>query len=390
MQEIEADTIQFSEPLLSEGNVKFVVNHGIIEDILSFSVPPDFHCHPDLFATSLATLCGRRFRRIEFGFAISEKAAAAISAWTGSTIRATGTVEPRRKGSRIALNFSGGFDSLAAYFLAPDEQLRCAVDFGGQFGRECDFFTTLAPDIVCKTDIRSKGYDRQSWMFMGAPSLLLADYLNLEAIGYGTNFESSLWHYHTQPDFAPKSSSNQLLRGVDLYDSTVLRGLTGFGVARILKHYAPALVPLSLRSLAAEGSIKRVRKTIVYASIEYVSGGGMPRFDQYTYPKGRHKIGQDYTEDFFAILLSRLYGKSIVSRWMEGLDAIDDMDLGSLNINWAFKFNPIFESYMPHKLQSIVRQRLEKAKVETFSSDDWFHYRAFRRILEQFHKFPVK
>jgi hypothetical protein len=385
-----ADSIRFSAPVLSDDTITFKVQRGPVIDDVSFSIPPGFRVHPDCMAASLATFCGTSFHQIEFAFPVSEKLRTAIASWSGATVIAEGSTEPRQRGTRTALNFSGGFDSLAAYYLAPAEQLRCAIDFGGWFKRERQFFETQKPDIICSTDFRSKGYDRQSWMFMAAPSILLADYLDLEAIGFGTNFESSRWHYHSKLDASPRGAGNALFAGVGLHDATLTRGLTGFGITKVLCHFAPDLIPLSLKSLAPEGSIKRMRKTMVYESTRHVLGGAPPALEAAPHPAKRYKLGENYTEDVLALILAKLHGSRPVSRWMEGLETVDEDELAGVDVSWAFKFNPIFEQYIPSPLRTTVMQRLAEAQVETFCEGDWDHYRAFRQILERFHKFPVQ
>lgn len=386
---LPVDAIYFHAPVISQNKLVFEVNSGRSHDNISFSVPRDFHAHTDCMAVCLATLCGSHYKRLEFGFPVSDKARTAIADWSRAEVISAGTCEARAPGSAMVLNFSGGFDSMATYCLAPAQQLRLAVDFGGYFGRERRFFETLAPDIVCETDIRTKGYARHSWMFMGAASLLYADYLGLETVGYGTNFESSLWHYRTRPEQAPKAPNNALISGISLNEAGLVRGLTGFGIARIMRKYAEFLVPQSLVSLAPERSVKRMRKNAVYDASFHVAGGPPPAFDDYEYPDKCISLGDDYTEDFLGLILARLYGKPVVSRWMKGLEKIDDEELAALDVDWAFKFNPTCEAYIPEHLRTVVMAKLASAGVEPFAPSDWQHYRGFRRILEGFHKFPV-
>lgn len=51
------------------------------------------------------------------------------------------------------LNFSGGFDSLAALYLMPEDTKLVAIDFGGWFEREKEFFKQFHP-YTLKTNFR--------------------------------------------------------------------------------------------------------------------------------------------------------------------------------------------------------------------------------------------
>lgn len=126
------------------------VTRGDAPDDLHFTVPADFHFHPDLAAAAFATFCGEEYRDIVFDFPVSDVCKAAIGARTGARVFSRGNAEPRKTGRNTGLNFSGGFDSLAAYYLAPAEQKRIAVTFGDGLSGKAIFFRRFRPMLFAR------------------------------------------------------------------------------------------------------------------------------------------------------------------------------------------------------------------------------------------------
>src|SRR5699024_4099262 len=73
-------------------------------------------------ALALSTLCGNTFETIRFGFDLPESTREDIAQWTESDVEVSGTADKEmRELSGAVLNFSGGFDSLAAHYLIPED-----------------------------------------------------------------------------------------------------------------------------------------------------------------------------------------------------------------------------------------------------------------------------
>src|SRR5699024_6541660 len=82
------------------------------------------------------------------------------------------------------LNFSGGFDSMAALALEPNAHL-VSLDFGGRFSRERQFFEKFQPNII-ETNLVDLKLNRYSWTFMGIGALLFRDELNISSYAFGS------------------------------------------------------------------------------------------------------------------------------------------------------------------------------------------------------------
>lgn len=379
-------TLSFSAPRRHSGRLHFGLATADGEDEIFFEVPADFHAHPDCMAACLATLCGTQYRAIHFDFAVSDPCSAAIANRTGAVVTARGVCSARQPGQAIALNFSGGFDSLAAFHLAPGLLTTVAVDFGRNFERERAFFETLHPDLICATDFREKRYDRNDWLFMGAVSLLFADYLDLAAISFGTIFEATVHNYRLAPATA---SRNALIESIGLHDATFTRGLTEFGTAMVIDAYAADQIDRSIVSLADPGSEKSLRKRLLIDAARHRGGSAAPDFDRYVYPKRMAKYGQSYAIDFLGLVFARLYGRDAVSRWVDGLPADLDAQLAEIDVDWVFRRNPLFDPQIAEPLRQDVEARLAGAGIEGFREQDWAGYHAVRQMLETSHRFPT-
>ena len=117
-------------------------NSGDLYFELNMAVSPS----NDLIAIALSTLCGRgNYQSIKFDFDISNQAAERIKdfcrAEIACGIHSKSSIEQNvLTKNKSALSFSGGFDSLAAKFLMPDDTVLISMDFGGKFAREREFF----------------------------------------------------------------------------------------------------------------------------------------------------------------------------------------------------------------------------------------------------------
>ena len=385
LTELDQKWIAFSRNCIKEDRFLIGIETDDGHDEIYFSVPIGFYAHNDSVAAALATLCGKKYQKIRFKFPLSRACRQGISEQTSALVTSDGTGTRRRSGRNIALNFSGGFDSLASYFLAP-QQIRVAVAFGSWFERERAFFETLSPEVICTTDFRQKGYERNDWLFMFASSLLYADYLDLAGVGMGTIFEATSYNYR----FSKHAKQIPLFEAIGLQEITLTRGLTEFGTAQLMLRYGPELIDQSIHSLAEARSEKSLRKRLMIDTMRQRDGGPPPDFDTYEYPNKKPRYGESFPIDFLALSFVRLYGLEIVSRWVDGLDRIDLELLDKIDVSWIYRHNPLFLEDIPPDLRPDVMRRMEEAGIESFHRTDWPHYRALRKILAEFHPFPVE
>lgn len=357
-------------------------------DQVSFSVPDDFHAHPDCVAAALSTLAGRKFGRLVFDFAISRQAQEMIASTYDADVAFDGVPPPpRQPGSNIALNFSGGFDSLAAKLLAGDDIKLISMAFGGAFAREETYFQTF-DTIVCRSDLRAKGYHRNDWRFMGSASLLLADYLELGVIAFGTIFEASPWNY--RPPRAAMSRPNGPFGAAGTANTSWVAGLTELGTAMIMLTYQPDAIAPALTSLAMPGSEKYFRKQLLLK----LAARRLKLKDDFAgelkLPKEKYQFGSGFTTDFLLPLILQHYGMDFMSQAIAGVP--DDPLLKEAmrsDLSFYFKLNPNLLNDIPVPMRPLILQRGYAAGIEPFNETDFASYRKVRTLLERYHKFPV-
>lgn len=359
-------------------------------DHLHVSVPEAFDAHPDLVAAAVAPLLHSRHERIRFEFPISPAVREHIARRTGSEVAAEGEVESRRPGSTTALSFSGGFDSLASYLLASDQVKRVAVDFGPWFRRESRFFQTLDPDLVSRTDLRAKGYAGKDWLFMGTVAMLLADHLDLGAIGFGSTFDSSPSYFHAAGWSAAsrRQPGNPLFEAVGLREHVTTRGLTFLGTSTVVNSLMPDLVQRSLDSLARNRSEKSFRKRLAVENVKAFQSGSMVNLDAVQLPYRKSKMGISYVADFAMLTFMTLHPPEFIER------VVRDVGSGVLDAarrvrpDFLFRYNPMYLEDIQQKFRPTVLSQLSKAGVEMYRDDDWAEYEKFRRILQKSYTLP--
>jgi hypothetical protein len=380
--------ITFSAGRVKADRLTFQISQGGTLEQVYFTVPSGFYAHNDSIAACLATLSGKTFRTIHFSFPISERCRAEIARRNGATVTARGyPIRERRPGRNIALSFSGGLDSLAAYHLAPEHLIRIAVAFGGPWTPEEMFFRTLSPEAICRTNLRTRR-NRNDSTFMGAASMLYADVFDIGGIGFGEIFETRPWNYLLKPKrLGPKGFS-----AAGIGNATLTRGLTQLGTARVARFYtSEKTIRASIASSAAPGTEKFFRKQLLMDTVAYVHGcGARPAFDKYTYPNRKLVFGGKFSIDFLTLYFLKLYGFDTVSRWMVGLEQVDQEALHKADLAWYLKYNTLFLDDIPVGLRDPILARLSGAKISLFKECDWAHYFSVRSFLETIHNFEPR
>src|SRR5699024_6191564 len=161
------------------------------------------------------------------------------------------------------LNFSGGFDSLAALAFLPENSSLVSMDFGSYFSREMQIIKKFNSHIV-KTNILETDFRKNSWLYMVIDSILYKDYLNTDYNVFGSVMLSAVL---SDSRFIKNATTPLIIEGAGMQSIPYTLGLTEIGALRVAAHYFPEHLDESLISLASEGSEKRYRKQL-YLEIE--------------------------------------------------------------------------------------------------------------------------
>jgi hypothetical protein len=359
------------------------------ENTLSFGVPPSFATHPDCVAAALATLCGRKYQEIGFDFAISETAGQLIADAYGVSVRSTEAPIPARTpGTRLALNFSGGFDSLAALALAgPDHVQLISMDFGGAFNREANYFRQFDTTLVA-TDLRTKQFNRNDWRFMGAGSLLLADHLGLGTIGFGTILEATPWNLRAAVAGRPPAPDGPFA-AAGVLSTSWIRGLTEIGTAMVILRYMPDQIAPSQRSLAQPKTEKYSRKQLLVHIAAETAGVDVPNVGQLLPPSKKTRFGSSFAVDFLSIFMAQYFGGDLIELLMEEFPDSDlTREVVASDLGFYLKYNPNFLAHIPDQIRGSVLARMHDAGLEPYQEQDFISYARVRKLLAGYHHIP--
>ena len=359
-------------------------------DRICFSLTPAVQMlHPDAIACALATLCGEGYHDVYLDLVISVEAKAQLETFTNAVWHTrSGSIPaynaPDEKDG-ILLNFSGGFDSLAAKALLPENTELIAVDFGGWFQREADFFERFSPHIL-KTNFRQLKYDRETWTFMGAGALLFSNALNCKYNVFGTIFEANEDQINDHPLNAA-SVDTLPFSILGMKDIRLTNGLTEVGTAMVVTHFYPDIVLDSLKSLAAAGSEKLYRKQVLLniicnkyhrqiSPVEY----NAPDTKNVSVP-----FGTNYALDFLALYELKNAGEEIVHNTVTDIPADAYALAEKLSLRFYERLNPSFLHTVPDQIRPYYLDRLHEAGIVEFDDDDWNELHQVRQLLAKYY-----
>ena len=364
-----------------DGCVSARVRYGDTDDTIWFQLPVSHRPHPDLVASAIVAVFGSTFSEWEYRAPISSTTLRHLESFTGAEWDVPlYSLDPRTPGSDTVLNFSGGFDSLAAVALLGDDNPKVSIDFGSRFERERKFFSKFDTAIV-STNARDF---ETSWTFMGVGAILLADYFNAGYLSFGSILEASPWGMVAREK--PKMG-NPLFLNIGLRETNPLGGMTEFGTALIAARAFPDLIVESLSSLADRHTEKYKRKFLLLQCVaEEVDDAAV--LTQMATPTLKEPIefGRHFAADFLAPgMWTHCNGED----WMRRPGGFE---------SWASEKS--FEFYWreipgldPHPVLSVeqsISARKSQLGIEPYRSRDWDELRSVLSVISFFHRIPGK
>lgn len=342
-----------------------------------------FHAQLDhqTIALALATLCGTHYDAIRIDLPLGPQTKNTIQTHTKASLTCRdGADTVVRPGSSTALNFSGGFDSLAALALLDNPEL-VSLDFGGRFDRERKFFNRFNPHII-ETNLVDLGLNRNSWQFMGIGTILLRNELNIRHYSFGSIMAGSLARLISGPQDQYHTGlwTNRALATRRL---NPVAGISEIGSLRIVVQNYPQLLIDALSSVANPKEDKYTRKTQMLRAV--CKDVGVP----IEIPKQEQSIrklrwGQSLATDLSSIYVMTKLGVSEVAETYEnGIpDAIADT-ISDLNLDFYTRFNPHAYTGIPSDLKSMLFGKLISRGFEPFYRHDWDHARKVLDLITE-------
>lgn len=363
-----AQSISFTEFDLSQaGHVSCTVTRDGVEDELWFDLPFAGTVAPDLLAAGLATLCGTVFDRVEMDLPLGPDTADVLRGATRSDFaHRPGRDIVRRPGRRHALNFSGGFDSLAARATLPEVEL-ISLDFGGRFARERPLFERFSPHII-KTNLVDLKLNRNGWWFMGIGSVLMRDQLDLGVQSFGLILGGSLPRLVK----APLRQSSQVFPPAPfLRTVNPISGITEVGAMMIAARTHPDILTEILASVAHPGDLKHHRKSLMLEAVASRSGLSLEAPVEHL-PTHLPTWGAQFADDLSSIYVAKVLGADrVVNAYAGGIPEGALKLIERTDVEFFERFNPHALAGAALHEDAALASRLISAGLVPYGRSDW-------------------
>lgn len=390
---MEKGNINFSNFNIKPGYISFdyqieKVDGGRDENTIYFELTPSIIPSGKLIATALSTLCHKVYGEINIDLKLSKYTIEQIEKFTDAKVSAvteTNLYEVRKSGNSTTLNFSGGFDSLAARSLMPEDTKLVSMDFGGLFSRERAFFEKFNPCIV-STNLLETPLRYNNWSFMGIASILFSEHLNTGYHTFGSILEAGPNNF-SDDSAAARNISFPPFKMVGIENAPYVLGLTEIGTLSVLGHHSPDLISESLDSLANPGEEKRYRKQVLTRITENRMGVDFG-LNQVNPPRSaQFNFGQNFALDFLSLYTIKHAGLEIASHTINDIpdEAIELAN--TLNLDFYNRINTNYLVNFPKPLLKGLMTKLSEADVLPYSQKDWMEYFEVRKYLSNFYKF---
>lgn len=368
-ENIKQPEISFKDIAIDDnGRIECLVQRDDAQH-LWIELPFDYKPSPDLVALALATLAGSAFTKVLIDLPIGPNTKGAIERFTKSTVcTPEGKDVRRRAGELNALNFSGGFDSLAAKVLLPGAAL-ISLDFGGRFSRERNFFQLFRPHVIT-TNIVELGLNRYSWEFMGLGALLLKDELNISTYSFGSILGGSLPALIVQPR-DQRNGGLSLASPVGLSVKNPVVGLSEIASMRLAVNEHLPLVNDILNSVALPKEDKFLRKAQMLRATATVHQLPL-QIDPVPESKPRREWGSSFATDLSSLYTMKVLGfDEVAETYRNGVPKSVKEGIHGLDVTFLERFNPhAYAGVEPARLSKWY-EILVSHNILPYTRSDW-------------------
>lgn len=388
MQENEKPQIRFESLITDAQRIEVLcVTSGPAGDatqLLWFEFSEPAKVSNDEVAVALSTLCGRAFSSVHFDFPVSVAAVDGVKAMTAADVTTAGTRWPSATPrSGLQLSFSGGFDSLAALCLMPEETKLVSMDFGTRFSRERAFFENF-PTITVSTNLQELGYNKNSWAFMGSGAILVSGHVGAQHHTFGSILEAGPDNMRVAP-VAARNATFPPFKAAGYLNAPYVLGLTEIGTLMVLAAYRKDQIRESLTSLASPGEEKLYRKQVL-AQIVGDRLGVPIDLDLTPKPARTHfKFGQNFALDFLSFYVAKYAGESVASDLVSDIPSEVVSLAKKLELTFYERANPTLYRNFPAQLMGGLADRLAHANMPFYTESDWSEFAQVRQALAPYH-----
>lgn len=342
-------------------------------------LPYSFAPSADLIAAAYASLCGQVFDEVQIDLPLGKNQVANFEALLkAKIIHKPGLDIRHRPGTERGLNFSGGFDSLAAKEILSEAHL-ISLDFGGNFSREKDFFQRFNP-LTFRTNMTALKLNTYAWQFMGIGSILLRDELQLGSYSFGSILAGSLPRIFSHP-------LDQSTGGIPVANALAMKienpvaGVTEIGALHVVARNNPELLIDALKSVALPNEDKFQRKYQMVEAVSKVLGlpTKMPEI-----PNRRSNIewGASFATDLSSLYVAKTLGNDyMVSSYNGGVPENVLAELADIDLSFMLKFNPQAYAGVNPPVLAEWYSSLTKNGITPYDRKDWFEAAKVMKLL---------
>ena len=369
------NTIYFENIARVPGKVTFDVRYEGGEDQIYFELPENIRPKYTEIAVAMATMAGQSFEEIHMDLPVDPLARVLIERWTKAKLVCSGEeIYNRITGDNVLLTFSGGFDSLAAKSLIPEDALLTSSRFLGNYEKEWEFFKDFDTGIVT-TNMRDHGYNLNSDAFMSAGACLLKSSLGAEYLVSGDIYEA--YFVSVEPELKTK----EIFRALGFTPARYMEALTEVGTTMVCACFSPKLMERSLASLASPGTEKYHRKTNLIRIIRSRFRGNLPEI-----PVVRCEtpvpFGQQFYSDFLSLYELKYLGWQEAEARVSGIPEEAVQMAEKLKLDFYERINPdALTGFRNDKDRQYYLARAKEAGLSLYDENDFRELKAVEDFL---------
>lgn len=367
------------------GYIKAEYQDDLTSHYIEFELNTPLIVRDDLIALSLATLCGAKYQSIKMELTVSEITKTYIETFTKAKLDIKlnnySMVITKSKNNHV-LNFSGGFDSMAALPFLPNNSSLVSMDFGGSFTREMQMIHKFNSHTV-KTNILETDFRKNSWLFMTIASILYKDYLDTSYNVFGSIINAA---FMQNSNFINKFSTPYLIQGANMTNIPYTLSLSEIGTIKIGCQSYPELMDDSLKSLANPKEEKRFRKQLLLEIEIERSGLDINLTDTLEKPyKQYFNWGDSFLVDHLAFYIMKYRDYDTASLTIKNIPEEAYKLSQELNLNFYDRYYTDVLKYIPKVFRSSYVSKMGELGILPFEENDWKEYRQVIQYLSNFY-----
>ncbi|QGU08478.1 hypothetical protein COCCU_12895 [Corynebacterium occultum] len=384
MKDVNLRSISFKDLNISSRRVSLTMHYDNTDHEIWYEFDREIETTSSLVAIAVAPLCGRAFDEVSFDFEIDGEALESIRSFTRADVSApTKPREPQRDSEDrdgTILSFSGGFDSIAAKALLPDDTHLVSLDLGGWFKREAEYFGRFNP-ITIKTNIRQVPDQRtaltsNNWLFMATGTILCSYHLGAKYHVFGTIL-GERFSFPASPRKIP------LMESIGLQEAPITSGITEIGTTRIMLQTHPEEVAASLQSLANNGDRKQYYKQSMVTLLAEELGVKNPISDFNPEWKNKVGFGGSYTTALSALYFMAKGRMDLIAPLYDEIPAEAVTFSKSHRMDFMTRVNTDFYHWTPRHLRNPLFEKLSNLDLVPYSESDWDEVHETREFLKK-------